>query len=78
MNVDERYKPVTFISYPHENKDPMNVMNVARKYFAGRARELPMDTNDCLPSETRTRLNRSEHKTTNEPSWDSIPLCCSS
>jgi hypothetical protein len=34
VNVGERYKSVTFITYPYESKGPVNVVNVAQGYFA--------------------------------------------
>ena len=33
VNVGERYKSVTFTTYPHETKAPVNVVNVARGFF---------------------------------------------
>jgi hypothetical protein len=36
VNVGERYKSVTFITYPHETKMPVNVVNVIREYFESR------------------------------------------
>jgi hypothetical protein len=33
VNVGERYKSVTFTTYPHESKGPVNVVNVVRGYF---------------------------------------------
>jgi hypothetical protein len=34
VNVGERYKNVTFTTYLHESKALVNVVNVARGYFA--------------------------------------------
>jgi hypothetical protein len=34
VNVGERLKSAMFITYPHESKGPVNVVNVARGYFA--------------------------------------------
>ena len=34
VNVGERYKEVTFTTYPPENKGPVNVVNVVRRFFA--------------------------------------------
>ena len=42
VNIGERYKRVTFTTYPRENKPLVNVVNVVRKYFGCRARELPI------------------------------------
>ena len=36
VNVGERYKEVTFTTYPPENKGPVNVVNVVRRFFVGR------------------------------------------
>jgi hypothetical protein len=33
VNVGERLKSAMFITYPHESKGPVNVVNVARGYF---------------------------------------------
>jgi hypothetical protein len=41
VNIGERYKRVTFTTYPHENKGRVNVVNIGRKYFGARAHELP-------------------------------------
>jgi hypothetical protein len=41
VNVGERYKNVTFTTYPYEMKGLVNVVNVARGYFGSRARRLP-------------------------------------
>jgi hypothetical protein len=41
VNVGERYKNVTFITYPHESKGLVNVVNVAPGYFHCGAREMP-------------------------------------
>ena len=34
VNVDERYQSVTFITYLHESKELVNVVNVAQRFFA--------------------------------------------
>ena len=34
VNVCERRKIATFITYPHESKDRVNVVNVAQMFFA--------------------------------------------
>ena len=41
VNVGEHVKSATFTTYVHENKGPVNVVNVVRKYFGSRARSLP-------------------------------------
>ena len=41
MNVMNIWKSATFMPYATESKGRMNVVNVARKYFVSRARELP-------------------------------------
>jgi len=33
VNVGERYKTITFITYSYENKGLVNVVNVARGFF---------------------------------------------
>jgi hypothetical protein len=43
VNVGERWKNVTFITYDHESKGLVNVVNVGRKYFGSCARQLPND-----------------------------------
>jgi hypothetical protein len=42
MNVMNLWKSATFMPQPYENKGSLNVMNVVRKYFAARARVLPI------------------------------------
>jgi len=34
VNVGERYKSITFTTYPSESKGLVNVVNVVRRYFA--------------------------------------------
>src|SRR5262245_34698731 len=41
VNGGERYKSITFTTYPHESKGLVNVVNVARKYFEPGARGMP-------------------------------------
>jgi hypothetical protein len=41
MNVMNMWKGAMFMPYPTETKDRMNVMNVARRFFACRARDVP-------------------------------------
>jgi hypothetical protein len=41
MNIMNMWKSAMFMPYLTETKDRMNVMNVARRFFACRARDVP-------------------------------------
>jgi len=34
VNIGERYKYVTFITYPYETEDSVNVVNVVQGFFS--------------------------------------------
>ena len=69
VNVGERYKNITFITYQADTKGLVNVVNVAQKSFACRARELPNAFKAPLASfetgnaklETASGISRSDH-----------------
>jgi len=51
VNVGERYKGVTFTTYPPETKGLVNVVNVGRGYFESAHTSLPnrSGTGESLP-----------------------------
>src|SRR5215831_2620296 len=68
VNVGEGYKRVTFITYPHERKGAVNVVNVARRFLHRGAR--------CLPNQRRHSAHSSGRGLVYEPNdhADKSPL----
>src|SRR5690348_12000942 len=50
VNVGEHVENAMFTTYPHENKCLVNVVNIVRKYFDARARQLPNQLFSVPPS----------------------------
>jgi hypothetical protein len=54
VNVGERYKRVTFTTYPDESKGAVNVVNVVRGFLHRRARGVPNSSKVSLAHEVDT------------------------
>jgi hypothetical protein len=57
VNVGERYKRVTFTTYPDESKGAVNVVNVVRGFFYRRARGVPNGFEVSLAHEVHAEMN---------------------